>query len=310
MSNSQMTAFPTDIHYTQICTENQKGNLLTMTNGYRQIACRNCLARYKVLNYTSINLTAAERWSDGRRVGSLFDNGYGIRACKCGKYYRLQEAIDMGLLTAPQIQEIEVDEQGSEVYHIPAFLLRQADDSIMDSIKSDSKSLYKKIKSFIFKKNKEVKRTKKVMVQKPLDGEIVEKIPNAIVVRDSEMYEIIRNQEEYSDALVLAARERYRMHLNDKYREPFKEYCNDRTLPIPDYELSTEHQDNSQAILDTYLKAEKKDWKDIGDLYRELGDFENATDYLSLAKVEYSNEQDLEKLVRACQMKISNPLPV
>lgn len=281
-----------------------------MTNGYRQIACRNCLARYKVLNYTSINLTAAERWSDGRRVGSLFDNGYGIRACKCGKYYRLQEAIDMGLLTAPQIQEIEVDEQGSEVYHIPAFLLRQADDSIIDSIKSDSKSLVKKVKSFIFRQSKDIKRTKKVVVQKPLDGEIVEKIPNAIVVRDSEMYEIIRNSEEYSDALVLAARERYRMHLNDKYREPFKEYCNDRALPIPDYELSREHQDNSQALLDAYLEVEKKDWKNIGDIYRELGNFEKADECFLQVELEDYNKADLERLVRACRTRISNPLPL
>jgi hypothetical protein len=281
-----------------------------MTNGYRQIACRNCLARYKVPNYTSINLTAAERWSDGRRVGSLFDNGYGIRACKCGKYYRLREAIDMGLLTAPQIQEIEVDEQGHEVYHIPAFLLRQADDSIMGSIKSDSKSLFKKIKSFIFKQPKEVKRTKKIIVQHPLDGEIVQKIPNAIFVRDSEMYEIIRDKEDYSDALVLAARERYRMYLNDKYREPFKEYCKDRSLPIPEYELSKEHQENDQAILDSYLHAEKKDWKDIGDLYRELGNFEKANQCFLLVETDNYNRADLEKLMRACRMKISNPLPI
>jgi hypothetical protein len=281
-----------------------------MTNGYRQVACRNCLARYKVPNYTSINLTAAERWSDGRRVSSLFDNGYGIRACKCGKYYRLHEAIDMGLLTAPQIQEIEVDEQGSEVYHIPAFLLRQADDSIIDSIKSDSKSLFKKIKSFFFMQSKDIKRTKKVVVQKPLGDDIVEKIPNAIVVRDSEMYEIIRNQEEYSDALVLAARERYRMHLNDKYREPFKEYCNDRGLPIPEYELTAEHQNNSQSILNAYLKAVKKDWKDIGDLYRELGDLEKANECFLQVEVDDYSKHDLERLMRANRMGISNPIPL
>jgi hypothetical protein len=283
---------------------------MTMTNGYRQIVCRNCFTRYKVLNYTSINLAAAERWSDGRRMGSLFDNGYGIRACKCKKYYRLSEAIDMGLLAAPEVQEIEADEQGSEMYHIPAFLLRQADDSIIDSIKSDSKSFFKKIKSFIFKKNKEVKRTKKVIVQQPLDDEIVEKIPNAIVVRDSEMYEIIRNKEEYSDALVLAARERYRMHLNDKYREPFKNYCNDRSLPIPDYEISMEHHENTQAILDAYLEAEKKNWREIGDLYRELGNFNKAVESIELEVEKDYNSADLERLTRACQMGISNPLPL
>ena len=216
----------------------------------------------------------------------------------------------MGLLTAPQIQEIEVDEQGDEVCHIPAFLLRQADDLIIDSIESDSKSLFKKIKTFIFEKNKGVRRTKKIIVQKSLGGKIVEKIPNAIVVRDSEMYEIIRNKEEYSDALVLAARERYRMHLNDKYREPFKKYCNDRTLPIPDYELSTEHQDNSQAMLATYLKSEKKDWREIGDLHRELGDFEKAHECFFRVEIDDYNKADLERLTRASLMEISNPLPL
>jgi len=283
---------------------------LTMTRGYRQIACRNCLARYKEPNYTSINLTAAERWSDGRRVRSLFDNGYGIRVCKCGKYYRLHEAIDMGLLTAPQIQEIEVDEQGDQVYHIPAFLLRQADDSIMDSLKSDTKSIVKKIKSFIFKKNIEVKRTKKVIVQQPLNAEIVEKIPNAIVVRDSEMYEIIRDKEEYSDALVLAARERYRMHLNDKYREPIKDYCKDRSRPIPDYEISDEHLANTKEILSSYFNSENIDWVDLGDLYRELGEFAKALECFEKAKRSEHNEADLEKFLRATNQKISNPLPI
>ncbi len=281
---------------------------MTRTSGYRQIACRTCLTRYKVLNYISINLTATERWSDGRRVGSLFDNGYGIRACNCKKYYRLSEAIDMGLLTAPEIQEIEADEQGSEVYNIPAFLLRQADHSILDSIKSDSKSFFNKIKSFIFTKNKEVKRTKKVIVQKPLGDEIIEKIPDAIVVRDSEMYEIIRNKEEYSVALVLAARERYRMHQNDKYREPFRNFCNDRSLPIPEYEISMEHHENTQAILDAYLESEKKDWRDIGDLYRELGEFEKALESLNLVIESHDNQSGLERTIRACEMRISNPL--
>ena len=284
---------------------------MTMTSGYRQIACRNCLTRYKVLNYTSINLTAAERWSDGRRVGSLFDNGYGIRACKCGKYYRLSEAIDMGLLTVPREQEIEIDEQGKEISHIPAFLRRQIDDSIVDSVKNETKSFFQKLRSWFSSDEKTiVRRTKKIIVQEPLTGEIVDRISNAIIVRDSEMHEIIKNKEEYSADLVLAARERYRMHLNDKYREPFKEYCNDRTLPIPEYGLSTEHQDNSRAILEAHLKAEKKNWREIGDLYRELGDFTKAVESIELEVEKDYNSADLERLTRACRMRISNPIPL
>jgi hypothetical protein len=284
---------------------------MTMTSGYRQIACRNCLTRYKVLNYTSINLTAVERWSDGRRVGSLFDNGYGIRACKCGKYYRLSEAIDMGLLTVPKEQEIEVDEQGKEISHIPAFLRRQVDDSIVDSVKNETKSFFQKLKS-LFSSDEEtiVRRTKKIIVQEPLTGEVVDRIPNAIIVRDSEMHKIIKNKEEYSADLVLAARERYRMHLNDKYREPFKAYCNDRSLPIPEYEISMEHHENTQAILDAYLESEKKNWKEIGDLYRELSEFEKAVESFELEVEKDYAKVDLERLTRASRMEISNPIPI
>jgi hypothetical protein len=252
-----------------------------------------------------------ERWSDGRRVGSLFDNGYGIRACKCGKYYRLREAIDMGLLTVPREQEIEIDEQGKEISHIPAFLRRQVDDSIVDSVKNETKSFFQKLKSWFSSDEKNiVRRTKKIIVQEPLTGEVVDRIPNAILVRDSETYEIIKNENEYSSDLVLAARERYRMHLNDKYRGPFKDYCNDRSLPIPEYEISMEHHENTQATLDAYLESEKKNWREIGDLYRELGEFEKALESLCLESEREYNKLDLERITRACRMKVSNPLPL
>jgi hypothetical protein len=241
----------------------------------------------------------------------LFDNGYGIRACKCGKYYRLGEAIDMGLLTVPREQEIEIDEQGKEISHIPAFLRRQVDDSIVDSVKNETKSFFQKLKSWFSSGEKNiVRRTKKIIVQEPLTGEIVDRIPNAIIVRDSEMHEIIKNKEEYSADLVLAARERYRMHLNDKFRGPFMEYCNDRSLPIPEYEISMEHLENTQAILEAYLAIQKKNWKDIGDLYRELGKFDKAVESLEFEVEKDYIKADLERLTRACRLNISNPLPL
>ena len=100
------------------------------------------------------------------------------------------------------------------------------------------------------------------------------------------------------------------MYLNDKYREPFKFYCNDRSLPIPEYEITMEHHENSQAILDAYLQSEKKNWKEIGDLYRELGDFTKAVESIELEVEKNYNRADSERLTRACQMRISNPLPL
>jgi hypothetical protein len=100
------------------------------------------------------------------------------------------------------------------------------------------------------------------------------------------------------------------MHLNDKYRVPFKNYCNDRSLPIPEYEISMEHHENTQAILDSYLESEKKNWREIGDLYRELGDFTKAVESIELEVEKDYSSADLERLTRACRMEISNPIPL
>jgi len=215
----------------------------------------------------------------------LFDNGYGIRLCKCGKYYRLAEAIDMGLLASPQTQEIEVDEHGNEIFNIPAFLLRGADETFVDTVKNDAKSFVQKLRSLFGKKREEQQKlTKKIVVQQPLPADRVQHIPNAVRVNDSEMIEIIKDKDLYSNDMVLAARERYRMHLNDKYREPFKDYCKDRSRPIPDYEVSDEHLANTTEILSSYLNSEKIDWMDVGDLYRELGEFAKALECFEKAK--------------------------
>ena len=286
---------------------------MTRISGYRQIACPNCLARYRIPKYGSINFTSFERWSDGRRVGSLFDNGGGIRACRCGKYYRLHTAIDMGLLAVPETKEIEVDENGDEIYEIPAFLLRPAGESRPLAEVIQESSLFKRIKSFFSRSEqyaKTIKRTRRVIVHTPMKDESLKHIPHAIWAADEVMHVIINAKDQYDEEMVLTARERYRMYLNDKYREPFKAYCVDRSLPIPSYEISTPHKENTEEILQAYLAKDSKDWRNIGDLYREAGDFVKARECLSRVDVSEGSEADLEKLIRACSMEISNPLPM
>jgi tetratricopeptide (TPR) repeat protein len=260
-----------------------------------------------------------ERWTDGRRVGSLYDNGGGIKACKCGKFYRLKEAIDMGMLAETQIQKIEVDENGNEIFNINALLLRQADESFTQAVKNDVKLLFAKIRDVFSKASRsestkeqiaEVRFTKEVNVKVPLSDEQLEHIPRAIYVSDAEMHSIIKDKNLYSEHMVLAARERYRMHINDKFREPFIEYCKDRSLPVPSYKISTEHRENTQAILSAYLAAKKVDWLGVGDLYRELGEFKKALECFKKIKSDDHNETDLEKLTRANKEEVANPLPI
>jgi hypothetical protein len=71
-----------------------------------------------------------------------------------------------------------------------------------------------------------------------------------------------------------------------------------------------EHRENTQAILDAYLETEKRNWREIGDLYRELGEFDKAAESFSCVKIENYNESELERLIRANRIRISNPLPI
>jgi hypothetical protein len=65
---------------------------MTRTSGYSIIQTPCCEAKFLTPRYASINMSAAEHWTDGRVVGSLFDNGGGLRQCACGSYFLLSQA--------------------------------------------------------------------------------------------------------------------------------------------------------------------------------------------------------------------------
>ena len=155
-----------------------------------------------------------------------------------------------------------------------------------------------------------INKTKKVIVQLPLSSNELIHIPSAIYTSDKELSKIIENKNEYDDQIVLNARQRYRMYMNDNYRDSFRSYCKNRSLPVPGYEILMEHKENTLAILSTCSKMEKQDFLAIGDLYRELGEFNKAIVFLEKAKSNQGRKADLEKLTRAATLKIANPLPI
>jgi environmental stress-induced protein Ves len=60
-------------------------------------------------------MSAAEQWTDGRVVGSLFDNGGGLRQCSCGSYFLLSQAdyledtVSKDITSATQVKDTELE---------------------------------------------------------------------------------------------------------------------------------------------------------------------------------------------------------
>jgi len=70
---------------------------MTRIAGYRLGAAPCCGAHYRRPVYASRNFSASEYWTDGYREGSLMPNDHGLRACRCGQFFVLDELQDLGL---------------------------------------------------------------------------------------------------------------------------------------------------------------------------------------------------------------------
>ena len=292
---------------------------MTRVSGYRQIACPNCLSVYITPSYSSINMMAFERWSDGRTVGSLYNNGGGIRSCQCGKYYRMKDAIDMGLMMETRMIEVWDDDGIETSYDLPAFLRRQEDNqltliellikySFITKIKERFRTPAQINEEII---SKPVARKKRLAPKEvPKDFKDCEHIPFVKWASDYEMENIINFPEKYDSEMIIAARKRYWPFLNDYYREPFKTYSKHRWLPVPRFKLSNEQKENLSALLEFLQTENDPDWLTIGELLRELSRFEEAMKAFEKAMQKSHNAADLEKLTRATRMKIAGPIPI
>ena len=292
---------------------------MTRVSGYRQIACPNCLSVYITPSYSSINMMAFERWSDGRTVGGLYNNGGGIRSCQCGKYYRMKDAIDMGLMMETRMIEVWDDDGSETAFDLPAFLRRQEDNqltliellfksSFITKIKERFQPSTQKTEVTI---SKPVDRKKRLVPKEvPKDFKDCEHIPLVQWTSDYEMENIINFPEKYDQEIIMAARRRYWPFLNDYYREPFKTYCKHRWLPVPRFKLSNEQKENLIALLEFYQAKDDLDWVTIGELLRELSRFEEAMAAFEKAMQRSHSAADLEKLTRATRNKIAGPIPI
>ena len=279
---------------------------MTRINGYRQIACPNCLKVYRTPSYGSINLSAYEHWSDGRKIGSLFDYGGGIRGCQCGQYYLMKNAIDMGLMSETRVEEVWCEFDGEPTYDIPAFLRWPANEIPAREVIKEW-SLVKRLRNWLSPPEKP--RTKRLVRREvPLPENSCEHIPYIEWAADSAMIDIINSPDVYGQEMVMVARMRYWPYLNDHYREPFKAYCKNKKLPIPEFTLSQVQRENLETLLENKRQESEPDWLTLGELQRELGEFNAALAYFGRIEQTPENRSDLEKLTRATKMRIAGPI--
>jgi hypothetical protein len=216
---------------------------MTSISGYNLNITKCCGTTYSTPRYRSINLSAWEYWTDGYREGSLFPRDYGLRQCNCGNFYLLNE-----LATIGQVQESDLP----------------------NTQRVDAADLTKAIAQA---RTAKIELAARMLYWQALNQPYRER------------YRAHRDAEE---AGTKAAWDRANPDTRTWWQRFRKaqasEYIRPPNSPFtyPPYELGKEQRENLTAILrlaegnDSVLGNET-----LAELYRELGEFERATEAIS-----------------------------
>lgn len=76
---------------------------MTRIAGHRILRSRCCGATFAERNYSSMNYSGAEFWTDGRIFAPLVPNDDGVRRCVCGCYFLVRSTDQIAALPADSI---------------------------------------------------------------------------------------------------------------------------------------------------------------------------------------------------------------
>ena len=290
-----------------------------MTDGYQLHACPHCDKVHVSLNYVSLNFMAFENWSDGRSYQSLYDSRQGLCRCVgCEEFFLKREANYLGNIPGWRSRISQDDTE----FDIEVLIRRQRDDGplfdftwlhdLIYSIKSrwnPTRYPYKKSKRQIDKEKSDNYEAERKQAEQAVQDEI-KNYPRLTFVDDSDLKTIIDNKSKYSDDLIRSARTLYWMYLNDTYRTLRKSSHGDKQLSaeeIPPFEPTAEQADNMLALIEL-LKSDGYVLKTrIGELYRELGYFDQAIVWLDDGSESYREKEVILTLAR---QKIRAPVRI
>lgn len=77
---------------------------MTRVSGHRLIASPCCKSIYKTVVYASLNMSAMGYWTDGAQEFGLASTDGGLRMCRCGAAFLLQDAIHLDIEAGPDTE--------------------------------------------------------------------------------------------------------------------------------------------------------------------------------------------------------------
>ena len=240
---------------------------MTRVSGNTVIQSPCCGAAFRTPAYSSINLSAHERWTDGRVVGSLFENGGGLRRCSCGCYFLLPQATTLG--------------------EIPRSKPRAPNDW-----ESKSSSIWHRFWGFPTREH--VLKTYDTRDPALIDDEETQLPPYALHVVDSELNEVISTPNLQAEIEIISRR-RYWRYLNDSYRETYRQARKEDPIAIPSYEPTLLQRQNMERLLRMLDVHHSQDWTEMAELLRELGEPVAAEKALKFSSTTQAKDVALQK---------------
>jgi len=285
---------------------------MTRFDGYRLLACPLCHTVHAKASLVSFNLMAQENWSDGRSVHSLFDHRQGLRRCTgCEDFFLESDAIDKGW-----ISRLEAEQQVAAYdVDIPAFLRRDADGEGGTQPDGGSVQRAQKPLSWLSRLRSWWDQPAQEKAAWQLDantsGAPSEDRPRVARLQsayDSDLASILERKEQYSNVLILAARQLYWMYLNDHYRDMARGLVKKGQDPTTAYRPTALQVDNMRSLL-ALMEEQPTDYRDTtrAELYRELGEFDHA---ILLLKQYKAVDQEAATIMKAATEGISVPVQI
>ena len=252
---------------------------MTRITGTQIIETPCCRAQYSTPAYGSINLTAHEYWTDGRRVGSLFGGDGGLRRCVCGQYFLLHMC--------------------DHIRTIPKSTYKPRAPKGWQNTKSNWWSRFwgkPTVGDYLL--NYDIRTDEEV---KAAEDEIP---PLTSYVADADMPDVIEKSSENREMLIIARRRMWQ-YLNDPFRESYRKHKEASPDTLPPYEASYEQKENMLKLAYLLEDSYGPPWLEVTELCREVGDMDAAAKALNRAG---KSDQTLSGIVgQLIEMNYSGP---
>jgi hypothetical protein len=251
---------------------------MTRTAGTSIIKAPCCGALYSTTAFASINFMASEHWTDGATENSLSQSDGGLRRCTCGGYFLSGHAERVGFIPKNAGQKQEQSE-----YSIA--------------------KIFGKIGKLLIAEDKAKPQTTRKLPSQWAANETV--IPSkAQSVTGLAIAELLDSKLQDKN-LSIQARRLYWRHLNNQFRNEYREYRDIHKDSFPAYAPSAAQMDNMEQLAALLEDHDMVDELELGELYREIGQPLKAR--AKLAKVGKDDLKLCEMQMKLIEMGYQGP---